>query len=141
MEHSTWLGCTLGSVLIVPTNLPHLVPDHAAHPSNPDPAHALQKKTDHVARPQMTQVHEDDREDDDDHILLPRTVVAAAQTQTHHPFQPEVPGARSGADAQKAGWTVERMKNRDDTWMMEEDGAAAHRHRQKTKVPVRRWKR
>jgi len=114
MEHSTWLGSAPGSVLIGPTKLPHLVPDHATRPSNPDPAHALQKTTDHAALPQMTQVHEDVHEDDDDHTPSPQTAVAAAQTQTHHPSQPEVPAARSGADAQKAGWTVGRRKNRDD---------------------------
>lgn len=131
-------GRTLGSVVIVPTNLPYLVLDHAQPLSNPDPAHALQKTTDHVGRPQMTQVHENDHEDDDDHTPLPRTAVAAAQTQTHHPSQLEVPAARLGADAQKVGWTVGRRKNRDDTWMREEDGAEVDRHRQKTKAPVRR---
>jgi hypothetical protein len=143
MEHSTWLGSAFGSVFIVPTNLPYLVPDHVIRPSNPDPAHALQKTTDHAARPQMIQVHEDDREDedDDDHTPSPRTAVAVARTQTRHPSQPEVPAARSGADAQKVGWTVGRRKNRDDMWMMEEDGAGAHRHRQKTKAPVRRRRR
>lgn len=135
MEHSTWLG----SALIVPTSLPHLVPDHAARLSNPDPVHALQKTMDHAARPQMTQVHEDDHEDDDDHTPSPRTAVAAARTQTHHPSLPEVPAARSEADARKVGCTVGRRKNRHDTWMRVEDGAGLDRHRQKTKAPVRKW--
>ena len=130
-------------MLIVPTNLPHLVPDHAAHSSNPDPdpAHALQKTTVHAARPQMTQAHEDDHEDDDGHSLSPRIAVAAAPTQTHRPPQPEVPAAHSGEDAQKAGWTVGRRKNRVDMWMREEDGAGAHPHRQKAKAPGRRRRR
>src|SRR5258708_26128795 len=98
MKLSAWLG----SALIVPTNLLHLVPDHAQHPSNPDPAHALRKKTDHVAHPQMTQVHEDDHEDDG-HTPSARAGVAAAPTQTHRPSQHARPDARSAADAQKAG--------------------------------------
>jgi hypothetical protein len=89
----------------------------------------------------MTQVHEGDHEDDDDYTPSPRTAAAAAQTQTHYPSQPEVPAARSGADAQKAGLTVGRRKNRDDMWMREEDGAGADRHRLKTKAPVRRGRR
>lgn len=132
----------LGSVLIVPTNSPHPVPDHAQRPSNPDPAHALQKTTVHVARPQMTQVHGGDHEEyDDDHTPSPRAAVAAAQTKTHHPAQPGVPAARSGVGVQKAGWTVGRRKNRDDMWMREEDGAEAGRHRLMTKAPVRRRRR
>jgi len=86
----------------------------------------------------MTQVHEDDHEDDDDRTPSPRTAVAAALTQTQHPSQPEVPAARSGADAQKAGWTVGHRKNPDDMWMREVDGAGTHLHRRTTKAPVRR---
>ena len=127
-------------MLIVPTKLPYLVPDRVTRPSNPDPAHALQKTTDHAARPQMTQVHEGGHEDegDGDHTPSPQTAVAAARTQTHHPSQPEVPAARSGADARKVGWTVGHRKNRDDMWMTEEDGAGAHHHRQKMKAPAMR---
>jgi hypothetical protein len=87
--------------------------------------------------------HEDDHEDDDDHTPSPRTAaaVAVAPMQTHRPSQHAVPAARSGADAQKAGWTVGRRKNLDDMWMMAVDGAGVHRHRQTEKGPVGTRKR
>lgn len=128
MEQSEWV--------IVPTNSPHLVPDHAPRPSTPDPAHALQKTTDHAARPQMTQAHEDD----DDQTLSPRTA-AVAPKQTHCPSQHAMPAVRSAADVQKAGWTVGRRKNLDDMWTRAVDGAGVHRHHQTKKGPVRRRKR
>jgi len=134
------------SAPIVPTNSPHLVPDPAPRSTTPDPAHDLQKTTDHVAHPQMTQAHEDDYEDDDDHTFSPRpaavAVAAAAPTQTHCSSQHAVLAAHSGADAQMVGWTAGRRKNLDDMWMRAADGVGVHRHRLAKKGgPVRERKR